>query len=350
MRVPEDVSRTRVLAPVRDLARKLEKLGHDNTEFGLNDTGLLPCLCVIKHECDQGQLTQIDFVFRLPRGFGNPRIRTLREVLMAGEGSFPLDQRFVIAKQISRAVVYFHIAKFVHKNVRPETILVFDKKPTRNEDGKRPTTTHAALVGFEKFRPDDTDSFKKFRDDLWYKDMYRHPTRQGVEPVSEPLMQHDIYSLGVCLLEIGLWAPFVHWEKDNSQTMGNAFTLWTKLRRQKLNEEAPGLIKLLEKPNLDNSEQGIEGEKVTRLDDWRKEVPTAAADLKVFFVTLATEILPGLMGQKYSEIVRNCLTCLDEGNTAFGDEKDLKDDDGIIIGTRYMDKVSLDSTRYEPYD
>ncbi len=54
--------------------------------------------------------------------------------------------------------MYLHIAKFAQKNVRPETIFVFDKKRTK---------THAALVGFKKIRPDDTESFKKLRDDDW---------------------------------------------------------------------------------------------------------------------------------------------------------------------------------------
>ena len=156
-------------------------------------------------------------------------------------------------------------------------------------------------------------------------------------------MQHDIYSLGVCLLEIGLWAPFVHWEeKDNTQTqtMGKAFELWTKLRKQKFDEEAPGLIALLQTLNLENSEQGAKSDKVIFVDDWRKEVPTSASYLKQLFVSFAKELLPGRMGQKYADIVRTCLTCLDEGNTDFG-EKDLNDEDGIIIGTRYMDKVGL---------
>ena len=29
-------------------------------------------------------------------------------------------------------------------------------------------------------------------------------------------MQHDIYSLGVCLLEIGLWRSFVYYEGEDS--------------------------------------------------------------------------------------------------------------------------------------
>lgn len=48
-------------------------------------------------------------------------------------------------------------------------------------------------------------------------DIYRHPKRQGLQLDERYNMKHDIYSLGVCLLEIGLWEPFI---VENGQ--GNA--------------------------------------------------------------------------------------------------------------------------------
>ena len=46
-------------------------------------------------------------------------------------------------------------------------------------------------------------------DDDWEKNLYRHPQRQGILLHADYEMRHDIYSLGVCLLEIGLWKSFV---------------------------------------------------------------------------------------------------------------------------------------------
>jgi hypothetical protein len=40
----------------------------------------------------------------------------------------------------------------------------------------------------------------------------------GEFPAEEYKMQHDIYSLGVCLLEIGLWEPLVEYPEDGGQT------------------------------------------------------------------------------------------------------------------------------------
>ena len=37
-------------------------------------------------------------------------------------------------------------------------------------------------------------------------DVYRHPVRQGL-PIVGHRIEHDLYSLGVVMLDIGLWAP-----------------------------------------------------------------------------------------------------------------------------------------------
>jgi len=44
---------------------------------------------------------------------------------------------------------------------------------------------------------------------VWPKRIYQHPERQDeyAEAAYEP--RHDIYSLGVCMLEVLLWTPFV---------------------------------------------------------------------------------------------------------------------------------------------
>lgn len=51
----------------------------------------------------------------------------------------------------------------------------------------------------------------------WDRNVYRHPLRQGNDPVDRYRMQHDIYSLGVCLLEVGLWESFVEYTGENEK-------------------------------------------------------------------------------------------------------------------------------------
>jgi len=45
------------------------------------------------------------------------------------------------------------------------------------------------------------------------------------------------------------------------------------------------------------------------------------------------------MGTKYGRVVETCLTCLDQDNADFGDEKEFQDVDGIAVGARYIEKV-----------
>lgn len=48
------------------------------------------------------------------------------------------------------------------------------------------------------------------------------------------------------------------------------------------------------------------------------------------------------MGTIYSEVVVTCLTCLDPENADFGNEDEFQDEDGILVGVRYIEKVSPD--------
>ena len=47
------------------------------------------------------------------------------------------------------------------------------------------------------------------------------------------------------------------------------------------------------------------------------------------------------MGTKYARIVETCLTCLDEENADFGDEREFQDADGVLVGVRYIEKVGV---------
>lgn len=112
-------------------------------------------------------------------------------------------------------------------------------------------------------------------------------------------MRHDIYSIGVCLLEIGLWKSFVKYCPDNSVT--------------------PGVSEI----------------KILPIQDQTKR----AFDLKRMFVELAKEKLPSRMGDRFIKVVILCLTCLDK-DSAFGLTKSQSDDDdGVALGVQYIQKV-----------
>lgn len=110
-------------------------------------------------------------------------------------------------------------------------------------------------------------------------------------------MQHDIYSLGVCLLEIDLWKSVLDCKKDRDVRFS---TLLTKEKR------GGGLV------------QGtIENQ----------------------LVWLSLDRLKARMGHKYSKLVETCLTCLDPENTDFGDLREFQDEDGVEVGQRSVKKI-----------
>ncbi|KAI4249108.1 MAG: hypothetical protein LQ352_005704 [Teloschistes flavicans] len=247
--------------------------------------GFLPCRGALKDE------EHCDLVFSFPNECDDPT--SLRALLVQASNTYPLNARLNIAQMLARSVMFLHDCQFVHKSLRPDNIICF---ATQGECPDKPY-----MIGLDRFRLIDTRS-KRLSDDLWYKDLYRHPTRQGIRPEKDYSMQHDIYSLGVCLLEIGLWQSFLSWEDD------------------------------LESPTPRE-------EYVLKKDLAIKDPRRRAFQVKKRLIKLAEERLPGSMGQIYTSTVVSCLTCLDAGNTGFGDQEDFEDDSGILIGVRYVEKV-----------
>ena len=61
--------------------------------------------------------------------------------------------------------------------------------------------------------------------------------------------------------------------------------------------------------------------------------------MKEHLVAPAKRHLSKRMGERYEEIVVNCLTCLDQDNADFGDQSEFEDMDGVLVGVRYIEKV-----------
>lgn len=190
---------------------------------------------------------------------------------------------------------FSHVCLYIRvcpQNIRPETILVFADGSNR--------LGPSFLSGFERIRPSGTAT-ERSGDLEWQKNLYRHPTRQGLWPEQLYNMQHDIYSLGVCLLELALWHPFVRYDGDT----------------------------VIPCPDLNI---------MAAMSD--KDRRRGAFTIKKELVAMAEDRLPSLIGEKYTGLTMACLTCLDNGdNSMFG--SDVKDQDGIIVGVRYIEKVDI---------
>jgi hypothetical protein len=274
----KDISRD-----IRDLVRRLSK--SDGMEFGL-----LSCKGYIAHRkpgSSQSTPDAFTIIFRMPTKHVQPR--TLRACFQEMSHTHSLSDRFKLANELAKAVHSVHLFGFVHKNIRPETILLFGSDES--------SLGSAFLIGFDSFRMASGKTLRK-GEASWERCLYQHPDRIGTVSSKDYIMQHDIYSLGVCLLELGLWESFVSYEatptsNDNASTPTRASIL--------------------------GMDRGVYFQK--------------------HLLFLAQGELRKRMGTRYSEVVVTCLTCLDPENVDFGAEADFEDDDGIEVGARYIEKV-----------
>ncbi|OAR00011.1 hypothetical protein LLEC1_07984 [Akanthomyces lecanii] len=283
---------------VRNLARILAEV--DPSTFGL-----LQCRGVVKIEGAQDANTlfpptpNFKFVFSIPLGLSKPR--SLREILLSS-ARFSLDERLELAKKPVNSVLFVHTARFVHKNIRPETVIVF-----QNENSP---IGAPFLVGFQQFRVEDGGTYR-MGDGVWEHNLYRHPSRQGIHPEVDYEMQHDIYSLGVLLLEIGLWTSFVLYSKSDASC-------------QPQRNDIIGSLNLSGRPHT------------CKIAYKNKQVLEEFAE---------RELAPQL-GKRYTNIVLQCLRCSDTGLSGNFNQPcspvggiGWADEDGVTVGARYIENV-----------
>lgn len=294
-----DLSQSR--ADAEALARKLGQI--DPGTFGL-----LSCYGLVKQKHPESrQIASISLIFQMPTSEREP-VSLRYNLLHSARDS--LSRTLAIARQLARAVSFVHTCDFVHKNIRPETVLMFP------DDTSTPPCAlgSAYLVGFDSFRNIRFQTLRR-GDAAWERNLYRHPSRQGIFAQDEYIMQHDVYSLGVCLLELGLWESFVHYETDGGGDGGSRDQV-------ALPSESLGLrpddFEFMESAGMQPSSR-----------------------IKDHLVDLAKTRLPTRMGDKYTAVVIACLACLDRESEDFGSEDDMRDDDGILIGVRFIEKVLL---------
>ncbi|KAK1780338.1 hypothetical protein QBC45DRAFT_323854 [Copromyces sp. CBS 386.78] len=255
--------------------------------------------------------SSFQLVFRLPDNMS--ALQSLRQLLLASDELVSLSRKMRIARELAKAVHYVHTFAFVHKNVRPESILCY-------EDG-RASRSHAFLVGFDAFRAADGGTVMT-GDMSWERNVYRHPFRQGFDPAERYRMQHDIYSLGVCLLEIGLWESFVEYSEEDEEFGRPRAQFGEPYYRFKnwLAEKGQATMKEARPANT---------------------FQALAFSLKQYLVEQARTRLAPRMGDKYAHIVLSCLTCLDDEKEDF-DRREIEDVDDDTVAIHFAEKILND--------
>ena len=157
----------------------------------------------------------------------------------------------------------------------------------------------------------------------WERNVYRHPSRQGFDPVEKYRMPHDIYSLGVCLLEIGLWESFVEYSTEEEDA-GRPCSKFGK--------------------TYYHFEKWLEARKTAAGEDFiGTSFNALALSLKDYLVEQARTRLAPRMGDRYAQVVVACLTCLDEENEDFGGPvSGAEDVDEDRVAICFVEKILSD--------
>lgn len=287
-------------ADLNTLTADTRKLAHRLRAVDPLAFGLLNCKGVIKVPGDDQARRRPSFtmVFRPPESLDPADgFQSLREFLLSGRNT-SLSHRITMARSLARSVSSVHTFEFVHKNIRPESVLLL---------GGETSTTF--LLGFDSFREAD-GATRLLGDESWDQNLYRHPTRQGKNLTSRYRMHHDVYSLGVCLLELGLGESLVSYDAQGlphpASNMLHGFTSWL------------------------NTTGRVSTETRNRLED----LTNVQMHIKGYLEHLAATRVPQSAGTMFAEVIAACLTCLD-------DSAGLDDDDpyGIEVGMGFIHTI-----------
>lgn len=141
------------------------------------------------------------YLFDYPSGTSKRKPKSLNDLIRASDPRYRLElqQRFFVAQTMAKAIGAFHSDGWLHKNIRAHAIKFFFTQENDTCDFKSPYLTDfefsRPVQGLTRLLPQAVDM---------EHEVYRHPDRHGMPGTGFNKM-HDVYSLGVVLLEIGLW-------------------------------------------------------------------------------------------------------------------------------------------------
>lgn len=222
-----------------------------------------------------------------------------------------INTRLELCRQLATAIFYTHTSGLVHKSIRPESILIFQqqqKSPEKESNPSQNSTGVLFLTGFQLAREDTPNTISSTQGNQnWEYDIYTHPSRHS--PGTRYTMAHDIYSLGVNLLEIAMWDSFLIFD--------------THERARIFNNEA------------------LEGGRLI-CDNLKAGDKEAGRRMKELYETAANAFLPISMGCCFRDVVIDCLGAVECGfGHADGDDGvgKTKDEEEERMGLEYIDRV-----------
>ena len=147
--------------------------------------------------------------FARPNSDSFPNPLSLREfIATAKSNQIPtLGQRVKLATSLCMTFAMLHSAGWLHKDFSSSVVWFFAPLTNRSRDNKNsplPELEHPYITGYNSSRPTDHESLQ--RGEIDHRQYWLHPRAVAKEGGGFTRIL-DLYSLGIVLLEIGLWCP-----------------------------------------------------------------------------------------------------------------------------------------------
>ncbi|KAL4964042.1 uncharacterized protein BDV14DRAFT_175570 [Aspergillus stella-maris] len=161
---------------------------------------ILPCLGYLP----VGKDGYSSIIYSLPAIKADASIRTLHDYIL----NYPrpaLGDRFTMALSLAQTIFHIHSSGWVHKNIRSRAIIITPMSGKTllyllGWSTARPRTEQMNIWSMESQEKTATSSVDRPLE----QELYRHPERY--ETITAAFTaKHDIYSVGIVLLEIALW-------------------------------------------------------------------------------------------------------------------------------------------------
>ena len=259
-------------------------------------------------------------VFQAPSSVD--RITSLGSAMQAAQNQRPsLNVKLSICCQLAEAVLHVHTLGLVHKNIRPDNVLVVVPENKAVFHGR--TDPQIFLLGWERARQVDDNHTNLEGEKLWERSLYQHPERwsdaEGRE-VQEFCMGHDVYSLAVCMLEILTWKPLVL-----PSPTGSGADVEPVVGKCLVDAFVEMQLSASSRPRAQFESDGA----------W---VSQDALHVQKMLLHVAGTFLPSVAGRRITNLVERCLCCLNR-DAGFAAGVSFEKRNGKEVGLDFIDSV-----------
>ena len=156
------------------------------------------------------------FLFAQTSPYSTLSMATLAEVIRAD--TFPqvttsLTERLKLAYKLAEAVFYCHTAGLLHKNITSSSVVAL-RRLQPPQGSFIPGMDDSFLMVSELISNIPAGTFNRFNCPRWDSEIFQHLDLLEGQRKTSYIRAYDIYSLGVVLLEVGLWQRIGHAMRD----------------------------------------------------------------------------------------------------------------------------------------